>query len=460
MVVARKLTSSGGDVRVVVIGREERFKGIARKNYERALRMGVPITFITEDLEKLRMLLDWSEVVIDAIFGTGLSRKVTGFYRRAIEEINRSGKPVVSVDIPSGINGNTGEVMGVAVRAKYTVTFGLPKLGNIFYPGYEYNGELYVSHISYPPQLSDLGEIKVMINDLIPLPPRKRDGHKGTFGRGLFIAGAFGYFGAPYFSSMAFLKAGGGYSRLATPKSILPFIANKGSEVVYIPMDETEAGSIAMSNLEKIISLSELSDIVVIGPGVSLNPETKELMRMMVRVIDKPVVVDGDGLTAVSEDTEIIRRRTSPTILTPHLGEMSRLTGLRIDEISKNKIEVLRETVKEFNAIIVLKGAHSLIGYPDGTIYVNMSGNHGMATAGSGDVLSGKIAALYGLGLTINEAARIGVFIHGLAGDIAAEHKGEDGITAQDILNYLPEAMKMYRENLQMLREKYYVKIV
>jgi len=462
LVVARKLYSEGAYVKVFIVGNVEKFRGSAKRNFEIACKLGFPIKVIanSNSLDELVVELANADVIVDAIFGTGLSREVSGIYRDIIRLINESGKVVVSVDIPSGVSGNTGKVMGIAVKANYTVTFGLPKIGNILYPGFEYCGKLYVSHISYPPQIQDAEFIKTMINTLVKLPERKRDGHKGTFGKALFIAGAVGYYGAPYFSAMSFLKAGGGYSRLATPRSVVPFIASKGSEIVFIPLNETETGSIALSNKDRLLELIGISDIVVMGPGVSLNEETQELIRQLALEIDKPVLIDGDGITAISKDLSVIEKRKDITILTPHIGEMSRITGLSIQEINEDKLSVLRETARKLNAIIVLKGAHSLIGYPDGRVYVNMSGNPGMATAGSGDVLTGTIAALYGLGLNIEDAVRIGVFIHGFAGDLAADDLGEDGVTAQDILDYLPLAMKYYREELDKVCNKYSIPVI
>ncbi len=454
LVAARKLYSMGGTVKVYILGDEKKYKGASTKNFEIATLLPIEIKHI-ESLEEIEKDIASSDIIVDAMLGTGLSRNIEGRYKDIIELINKSKKVVFSVDIPSGINGNTGKVMGIAVKANYTVTFGLPKIGNILYPGYEYCGKLYVSHISFPPSLYNSDSIMISTNDPIKIPDRPITGHKGTFGDALFIAGASGYFGAPYFSALSFLKAGGGYSRLATPKSIMPFIGNKGSEIVFIPLKETKDGSIAFENKEKILELSKKVDIVVIGPGLSLNEETEALVRELVVSIDKPLIIDGDGITAISKNSELIKKRSKGTILTPHIGEMSRLTKLSIDEIEENKIKIVQQFANELNSYIVLKGAHSLIAYPDGRIFINMSGNSGMATAGSGDVLTGTIAAMFGLGLSLPEALRMGVFIHGLAGDLAAIDMGKDGMTAQDILNHLPFALKTYRENPEEVKAQY-----
>ena len=454
-VIARKLHSNGGSVKVYILGDRDKFKGAARMNLDILTRLSVDMIEL-ESAENARGDLFHCDAVVDAIFGTGLDRDVEGLYREVVELINGCGKCVFSVDIPSGIHGDSGKVMGVAVRADYTVTFGLPKTGNLLFPGFECCGQLYVTHISFPPSMHDGDALKVEVNPPVDLPPRPRDGHKGSFGEILFIAGASSYFGAPYFAALSFLKSGGGYSRLAAPRSATPFIAGKGSEIVFMPQEETTSGSIALENRESLLEISEKMDMVVLGPGLSLNEETGQLVRDLARDIKRPLLLDGDGITAVCDDPEILRQRSETTILTPHLGEMARITRMGVPEIDANKIGILQQTAQDLHAIIVLKGAHSLIGYPDKRVLVNMSGNPGMATAGSGDVLTGAIAAMFGVGLPIEKAVGAGTFIHGFSGDLAAEAKGEDGITAQDILNFLPFAVKTVREGLtESLLERY-----
>ena len=458
LVVARKIHSNGGEVKVFLLDDEAKFKGAAKRNFEIVSRMPIEVSRISSIDSVIRELFD-CDAIVDAIFGTGLVRKISGIYKDVIELINGSQSRIFSVDIPSGINGNTGEVMGVAVEADYTVAFGLPKLGNMLYPGYQHCGKLYVSHISFPPVLYDSESMKIAINGPVELPERARDTHKGNYGKALFVAGSSSYFGAPYFSALSFLKAGGGLSYLATPESVSPFIASKGSEIVFVPQKETASGSIALENKDGLLEFAKTVDMVVLGPGLSLARETQELVLKLVPRIDKPLLIDGDGITAVAGEMRKIKKREAPTILTPHLGEMSRIAKMEISEVSKNSIDVLQRMTRELNAIIVLKGAHSLIGYPDGTVFINVSGNSGMATAGSGDVLTGTIAAIYGLGLPLEDAVRTGVFLHGFAGDVAAVDKGEDGMTAQDIMDYLPETVKLYRENFSEICENLYESI-
>jgi len=454
-VVARKIHSSGGTVKVFILGDRGKFKGAAKINLNIVSRLPVQVRRL-ESIEAIKTDVAHCDGIVDAILGTGITRDVRELYRDVIELINGSGKTVFSIDIPSGVHGDTGKVMGAAVKADYTVTFGLPKIGNMLFPGYDLCGKLYVSHISFPPSMYNADSLQVEINQPAKLSPRDKNGHKGDFGQVLFIAGASSYFGAPYFAAHSFLKAGGGYSRLAAPASITPFIANKGSEIVFAPQSETSSGSIALQNKRALLELAERMDMVILGPGLSLEEETQQLSRELASEIDKPLLIDGDGITALCKDLQIIQERKAETTLTPHLGEMSRITKMSVREIDANKIDVLQHTAGELNATIVLKGAHSLIGYPDGRVFINMSGNSGMATAGSGDVLTGTIAAMFGLGLPLQDAARKGVFIHGLSGDLAAQDKGQDGLTAQDILDYLPLAVKMDREGLdETLRDRY-----
>lgn len=448
LVVARHLYSNGGHLKIVLVGEPTKFQGAARLNFEIVSRLPIPMQPI-DSVSALETDIAQCDVIVDGLLGTGLSRPVEGLYRAIIERINASHKPVLSIDIPSGVNGDTGQVMGCAIQAETTVTFGLPKIGNILFPGSQLGGKLAVSHISFPPELYQADALTIALNDPPRLPPRAVAGHKGTFGDVLVIAGAANYFGAPYFAAAAFLKAGGGYSRLAAPKSIVPVIAGKASEIVFVPQHETTEGSLALKNVPALLELAHKVDIVILGPGLSLHEETQELIRTLLPAIEKPVILDGDGLTAISQDATILKQRTAETILTPHLGEMARLTRQSIHDIETNPIPLLQETARNLNAIIVLKGAHSLIGYPDGRVFINLTGNSGMATAGSGDVLTGTIAAMFGLGLPIPYAVRKGVDLHGRAGDLAAAEKGEDGITAQDILEALPRAVKQDREGLE-----------
>lgn len=446
LVIARQLNALGAKIRVVRMS-DRSYEDAARVNLDSVARLKIPV-LSAESIHDWDQIFNESDLIIDAIFGSGLTREVTGTYAQVIEQINRSGKWILSVDIPSGINGNNGEVMGVAVKANATVAMGLPKFGNLLYPGFEYNGQLSIASLTMPPDLFDHCPYSGQTNDPLPIAERDPSGHKGTFGQALFIAGAAAYFGAPYLAAMSFLKAGGGYSRLAAPYSICAAIAANGPEIVFIPQTETRQGSLARSNAENLLKISGSQDFVVVGPGLSLNAETQSLVHELIPSINKPLLIDGDALTGLAAEPEILKTRTAATILTPHLGEFSRLTKISIEELHPNRIPLLKAYAQKWNATIVLKGAHTIIASPQGELWVNLTGNSGMGTAGSGDVLSGAIAALFGLGLNPIEAARMGVYVHGLAGDIAADQIGMDGITATTIMNALPEAMRQYRQRM------------
>ncbi len=458
-VVARQLHAAGSQVKVLFFTERSKYKNESGKNLDIITKFPLERVYATA-VEQIKQAVSDSDVVIDALLGTGLDRDVQGLIRKAIELVNHSGKYVVAIDIPSGINGDTGQMMGTAIKADFTITFGLPKVGNLLYPGFGNGGKLYVSHISYPQSLSNSPSLKIEIPLPIPLPERQPDRNKMDFGPVLVIAGAANYFWAPHASAYSFLKAGGGYVHLACPKSLISAVARKGREVVFQPMEETISGSIALSNKDKLLHLAKRMRMVIVGPGMSLDDETQKLVRTLTVEINKPLLIDGDGITSIAGAINTVINRKEPTILTPHAGEMGRITGKSLEDIENNRIGILQETALKLNAHLVLKGAHSLIGSPEGRVFINLSstteGKSGMATAGSGDVLNGTIAAMYCLGLNLEEAVRTGVFIHGMAGDLAASAKGTDGMTARDILNTLPKAVKYYRQNLRDIQKNYY----
>lgn len=443
-VLARRLHAAEAVLKVVVVGDQNRLRGAALKNRQILSRLPVKVEAL-QDINHLAADLAACDVVVDALLGTGLSRPVAGLQHEVIERVNGSGKTVLSLDIPSGVHGDTGVVLGAAVRADLTVSFGLPKRGNLLWPGFGHCGTLYLSPLSFPPSMIEAAGLQVAVNAPLPLPPRHPQGHKGTFGDALFIAGAGSYFGAPYLAAMSFLKAGGGYARLAAPAAMTPSLANQGPEIVFAPQQETPTGSIALGNKAALLELAERVDFVVLGPGLSLEAESQQLARELAAELNKPLLIDGDGITALREEPMVLTDRQAPTILTPHAGEMARLTGRSAIEVEADRIAVVQETAARLGALIVLKGAHSLIGSPDRQVFINLSGNSGMATPGSGDVLTGAIAAMFGLGLAIPKAVRMGVFVHGLAGDLAAAETGADGLVASDILRALPAAMRQAR---------------
>eukprot|EP00898_Chlorokybus_atmophyticus_P006519 jgi/Chlat1/6869/Chrsp51S06544 len=471
LVVARKLHSSGAHVTTFVLADPSRcvcaasarfcsctgcrYKEGATTHLNILRKSGCPIV-VQPATEEIKVAVQNCDAVVDGLLGTGVTRDVEGQFKEVIELVNASNKTVISLDIPSGIDGDDAQPHGAAVRATHTVTFGLPKLGNLLFPGFEHCGRLYVSHISYPPELTLSADIKVEVNDPPLLPPRDTAGHKGTFGDALFIAGSGSYFGAPTFAALSALKSGAGYARLAAPKSVVPYSATLASELVFLPQKENERGSMTQDNMDQLLQMAEKVDFVVMGPGLSLDEETQQLIRDLTERIETPLLLDGDGLTAISKDTAVVKRRKHPTVLTPHLGELARVLGISTKDVKSDLIKYTRQLAADLGAVVVCKGAHTLIGTPDGHIWINMSGNSGMGTAGSGDVLTGCIAAMHGAHLSTVDAARTGVFLHGLAGDLAAQELGQDGMTAKDILEHMPKATKLYRENYDSVMRHHY----
>ncbi|WP_440059165.1 NAD(P)H-hydrate dehydratase [Thermogladius sp. 4427co] len=461
LVAGRRLYSSGSDVKVAVIGDVSKGSVLMKTNLERLIKLGVETTVIDGDdkLGEFRKLVDWADILIVGIFGTGLRGEVRDYRRNVIEAINISKKHVISVDLPSGVNPDNGRIEGVAVKSTITVTFGLPKIGNILHPGGYYSGKLYVSRLSYPPELLDSGDFNTELNYPIEIPERVKWGHKGSFGKYLAVAGSRYYYGAPYYATQSFLSSGGGYARLATVKSIVPVLASRSSEIVYHPLDETGEGSIAYSSLGVILELvnSYGIDILAVGPGLSTDQETLNLVVDLLQEVRIPVIVNGDGLTAIARQIEVLKNRKAPTILTPHPGEFSRLSNLSLKEIEENPIGVARDFAKEFNCYLVLKGSRSIISFPNGRVFINVTGNPGMAKAGMGDVLVGVIAAMYGIGLREpGSALRMAVLAHGLAGDLVAEEVGEDGVTPDLVITYLPKALNILRKDKDYVLRKYF----
>lgn len=459
LVIARKLHSMGGDVTVFLTGSADKYKNAALRNYRICAKLGIRMDE-SGALPGLKRMLGSADLVIDAIFGTGLERDITGNYKKMIDLINQSRKPVMSVDIPSGVNGDTGQIMGAAVKAVWTVSFGLPKTGNLLYPGYALGGELYTTHISFPPEMTNAPGLRIETNDPLPLPERSGDAHKGSCGKVLFIAGSSHYLGAPYFAAGSFLKSGGGLSFLATPEQAAPFIASRGSEIILLPQAQTESGSLSPKSKKAIMAQVKDCNMVVVGPGLSLDAETQGLTRDLIAEIKKPLLIDGDGLSAIAKDPSVLAGRSAPTVITPHPGEMARLLGVKISDVEKNRLDIVIEKAREWKSIIVLKGAHTLIAQPDGTVYINLSGNPGMATAGSGDVLCGVIAGMLGIGFDIESSVRMGVFVHGFSGDLAAEEIGEDGVCASDIMAHVPAALRIMRDDFAGVAGNCYQKII
>ncbi len=465
LVAARHALSAGMKPVLVVPGDPDKWKGASAVNHDAVRKLNIPLISGPEHT-LIRQALKSADAVVDGIFGTGLSRPPAGEYLAAIRMINETASAknrppfILSLDIPSGVNGDTGRIPGEAVQAHATVSFGLPKPGNLLYPGAAHGGRLHIAPISFPPNLLAAFPVTGPSMEVNPLPrlgPRPTDGHKYTFGSPLFICGGGGYFGAPRLAASAFLKSGGGLARLALPRSLMPVVAARADHPVFLPLEETASGAARTSNYAVLMEAAKRSDLVIIGCGLTRDPEVMELARRLIRDLPVPVIIDGDAIHAVKENPEWTVHRRYPTLFTPHDGELCALAAISTDRLRENPLGIPAEIAVSFNAHLVRKGARSLIISPDGRLRINLSGNSGMATAGSGDILAGVIAAMISpCARDLFHAASAGVFLHGLAGDLAAAAIGEDGITADDILNFLPSAIKMARNDIDpALRERY-----
>lgn len=449
-VIARCLLRKGWAVSVMVLAEKSSISGDAEKNLSLLDPSLVHFCPEPEDLFPYRALFQGAAVIVDALFGIGLAKEITGVFADAVQLMNSSGKPIVAVDVPSGIDASSGRVLGVAVTAAVTVTFAFAKLGHVVYPGRAYTGRLETVDIGLPDEIAATAEYcEYLDSDYIAplLKIRDRCGHKGSYGHCLIVSGSTGKTGAAALAANTAVRAGSGLVTLAVPESLNSILEVKTTEAMTLPLEDCGKGYFGEENLGDLLRATEGKDAVALGPGISSTADTVAFVQGFLRVCPLPLVIDADGLTAIAADPEILLTKQSPAIvLTPHPGEMSRLTGLSIAQIERDRIAAARDFAVRYAVHLVLKGAGTVIAAPDGSIAINGSGNPGMASGGMGDVLTGIIVSLIGQGYPVGEACRLGVFLHGLAADLVAGEKGEIGITASDVLERLPYAYKNMRD--------------
>jgi NAD(P)H-hydrate epimerase len=447
-VVARKLHRAGRVVEVLLLAAPSDLRGDALAMFERLpLRPSILQTPQGLKDESSRSLVN-CDLIVDAILGTGFQPPVKGLYSDAIAAINRSGQPVVAVDIPSGADSDamTEQSADGIVRADAIVTFTAPRPAHVL--GNLTRGPIVIAPIGSPPEavVSKLNlEVTTPRDIAALLAPRPRDSNKGVFGHVLIVGGSLGKSGAAAMAGMAALRAGCGLSTVATPGSVLASVAAFAAELMTEPLPETGAGSIAMGTIEsgRFEQLVKPADVVAIGPGIGRNTETVEFVREAVRETKVPLVIDADGLNAFQGHTDLLDGRQRPLVLTPHPGEMSRLAGISIKEVQAGRLKVARDFAREHHLVLVLKGNRTIVALPDGTAWVNPTGNPGMATGGTGDILTGMTAGIIGqMQDDVARAAIAAVYMHGLAGDVAAETIGEHSLVATDLLAALPEAFR------------------
>ena len=485
MVVARDLYNDGWDVRVFLAPRPEELKGDALSQYKTTSKIGVQIKRLEELLAHHTSAFSRHCLIVDAIFGTGLRKDVTRTVSQVINLINDSRFPVISVDIPSGISSDTGQVMGNAVRADYTVTFGLPKRGHFLHPGAQFSGKLFIEDIGFPQELirSERYDVELLEkHDISPfIPERRVYSHKGDYGHVLIVAGSRGKTGAALMAAKACLRTGAGLVTIGVPVSLADVFQSRVTEEMTLILPDKGDGTLSGKASNRILDfLQKTADILAIGPGIGVTLETEKLVKTLIENSASPIVIDADGINSIRGKGKIFAKAKAPVILTPHPGEMARLlqdTGYRIHDRGKNPTPIFRNGVmggfersgrggivlsiqeiekdrinraisfvEETGTYLVLKGVPTIIAAPDGKAFINSTGNPGMASGGTGDVLTGMIAGFLGQSRKPLDSCILGVYMHGLAGDIAASEKGQHSLIATDIIEKIPATFFSLKE--------------
>lgn len=441
LVAARHLAERGYVVEVALIGEGGQLRGEAEVNLRHARAFGIPVHENAGDTT-IRELLARADVAVDALLGIGLSGAVGGRAAEVLGLLAAHTGRIVAVDIPSGLDADTGALMGPVPRVDITVTFGLPKQGLYLYPGRACCGHIRVAPIGLAPETVRTATPATWVVEMSDVaravPPRRPDAHKGDAGRLLVVAGSRGLTGAAAMAANAAMRAGAGLVTLACPASLNPILEQKCTEAMTAPLMDHGCGHLRPHHLDELLALASGVDAVVIGPGLGSRLTTAELVRDLVALVDRPVVLDADGLNAFAGNASRLRERTSGLAITPHPGELSRLLELSIERIQSDRVGSARECAEKLGCTVVLKGAGTVTAEPGGQVWINTTGSSAMAGGGMGDVLSGVLGALIAGGMPVTEAAPVGVWVHGRAGDIAAERIGPRGIIATDLLPALP----------------------
>jgi len=443
-VVARHLYHQEIPATVFATAPPEAYNGSAATNLQILLNLGIEITLI-EDSDVIPDLREW-DIVIDGLLGTGIKGAARGLEAEVINAINDSGTTVIAIDIPSGVSGDTGLCEGPAVIADLTVTMCAPKRGLLLPPGRERCGRLEIAHIGYDPE--DLAAedfwLELEPEDISYLVPlRSPSAHKGTVGKVIAVAGSRGLTGAAMLACRSTLVSGCGMTMLFCPASLNPIFEGRLAEVMTSPAAETDQQSLAHDALDSILQFQEWGDLLMVGPGMGRHPESVQLVQSLLTRAELPLVIDADGLWAVAQEPQLLTECKVPVCLTPHHGEFMRLLGAEPDEVPYHQlIEPAVEFAREMGVTLVLKGAPTAVISPLGEVILNSSGNAGMATAGSGDVLTGIISGLAVQGMELPDAATAAIWLHGYAGDLAARALTALAVTAPDLIEFLPMALR------------------
>jgi len=438
LVAARLLSKAGYAVSLWCASKPDRYRAEAAVNANYLKKVNFPMQYISasEDLFHLKEDLKCTDLVIDALLGIGVDRDVTGFTAELIDNINRCSSPVLAVDIPSGINADTGAVMGCAVKADWTVTFAAPKLGLVLHPGAGLAGEIIIADINVPAALFEDEKVNLVTASLVReiLPERPIDAHKGSVGSVLIVAGSPGMTGAAVMTAESALKGGAGLVYLAAPESICSALEAKMLEVIIVPLPEQSKGIISPEAVEVIIEKARQCDALAIGPGLDTGDVTSELLRKLVQLSPVPMVLDAGALAALGKKINMLRSARYLPVITPHPGEMARMTGVSAGQIQSSRLDVAIKNARLWECIIMLKGPNTVVAEPEGRVYFNPTGNQSLSTAGSGDLLTGLVTSFIAQGIPSDRAAAAAAFMHGLAGDLILPGRGH---MARDVLaNY------------------------
>jgi NAD(P)H-hydrate epimerase len=452
LVIARHLKNQGSAVKVFLLGRKTDLTGDSRRNLVVLEKAGMDIVAsVSPDRFLTQLKVFRPDCIVDSIFGTGFRGEPRRTFARVIEAINNDDAFILAVDIPSGVNGDTGNFQKVCVIADATAVMCRPKRGHYLYPGREFCGDLHLVDIGVPETLIDDGYPRLISYELINrlLPNRPPDGNKRTFGRILMIAGARGYSGAAILAARAAFRTGAGLIRLAAPRGIIDVLENNVVEAVKVPLPETAQETIGRNAEAVLRPLLDQSDILLIGPGITTHSDTARFLCEFLPRVRQPMIIDADALNILAQNPRIIGKIRAPFILTPHPGEFSRLIKSSAAEVNEHRIDWALTYARRWGGVVVLKGAPTVIASPDGEVFINPTGNSGLASAGSGDVLAGMIAGFLAQTRAPLEAALCGVFLHGLTADRAVKQSNEYSLVAGDLVEQIPGALNY------VLRESY-----
>ncbi len=448
LAIARHLAVRGYDVQVFLVAGRRGMRGDAEVQLGICRRQGLAIQEVADEDGVVEALEEAREadLIVDALFGTGLSKPLEGLLADLVQGLNDLPVPRVSVDLPSGLNGSKSEPLGPHIKSDLTVTFAAPKIAHVFPPASESVGELVVTDLGIPPELveeaeEEGGALHLLVGEELAglLPERQPGTHKGDYGHVLLVAGSPGKAGAAILAARAAVRSGAGLVTVAVPESILN----------VVDLGSIESMTLPLRSLDRVLEAIEGKSVLAMGPGLGQEDETVAAVRRIALEVSLPLVLDADGINAFAGRAAELAGRSAETVLTPHPGELGRLLGISTSEVQGDRIAAARRAAAEAEAVVVLKGYRTLVATPGGEVHVNTTGNPGMASGGTGDVLTGLIAGLLAQGLGALDAARLGVYLHGLAGDLAAARTGEAALAAGDLLTYLPAAFLELEEGGQ-----------